>query len=348
MNVTTIGLLMATATSISNVFVDVSRKKILDNQDVISTNFLCKVIATIFYIGAITYLISIDVPLFKFNFGDEKTLPFLGYLFMNTALEATALLLYLKALQVSPLSVCAPFMAFTPIFLIPTGYLMIGELPTYAKLVGVVLIVIGSLAMHRKLFAIGWMEPLKALIRERGSRYTMIVAGIFALTNPLDKQLVSMSHAFTLAMLKGIIYVIFFGLLATYKGLDWKKLWRSARKWIILTGALESVVLLFQFTSHNYIDVVITISLKRAGVVLAVLMGWLIFRERDIKDKVMASCVMVTGALMFYVPMTLNESLTLAAVAIAAMFIFFFLTRDSQPQIAEDGSVKTEPAKAER
>jgi uncharacterized membrane protein len=344
MTLTTIGLLMATATSISNVFVDVARKKILDSQDVISTNFLCKVFATVFYIGAIIYLVSIQTPLIKFNFGqDPQTLPFLIYLFLNTALEATALLLYLKALQVSPLSMCTPFLAFTPIFLIPTGAIMIGELPTYPKLIGVIMIVIGSLAMHRKLFALGWAEPFKALIRERGSRYMMIVACIFSLTNPLDKQLVSMSHAFTLAALKGIIYVIFFGSLTLYKRLDWKRVWSSAPKWIVITGALESLVLLLQFTSHNYIDVVITISLKRAGIVLAVIMGWLIFKERDIQDKVMASCVMVTGALMFYVPMSINQAAMLAAAAIVAMIIFMFFTRENLEK-DQDTGLKPEPA----
>jgi uncharacterized membrane protein YdcZ (DUF606 family) len=202
---------------------------------------------------------------------------------------------------------------------------MIGELPTYPKLIGVIMIVIGSLAMHRKLFALGWAEPFKALIRERGSRYMMIVACIFSLTNPLDKQLVSMSHAFTLAALKGIIYVIFFGSLTLYKRLDWKRVWSSAPKWIVITGALESLVLLLQFTSHNYID------------------GWLIFKERDIQDKVMASCVMVTGALMFYVPMSINQAAMLAAAAIVAMIIFMFFTRENLEK-DQDTGLKPEPA----
>jgi drug/metabolite transporter (DMT)-like permease len=343
MTLTSIGLLMATATSVSNVFVDVARKKILDSQDVISTNFLCKVAATFFYTFAIIYLLSNNTPLIKFNFGqDSKTIYFLLYLFMNTALEATALLLYLKALQVSPLSMCTPFLAFTPIFLIPTGAIMIGELPTYPKLLGVVMIVIGSLAMHRKLFALGWAEPIKALIRERGSRYMMIVACIFSLTNPLDKQLVTMSHAFTLAALKGIIYVLFFGSLIMIKRLDWRRVWTSAPKWIVITGALEAIVLLLQFTSHNYIDVVITISLKRAGIVLAVLMGWLIFKERDIQDKLIASCVMVTGALMFYIPISLGAAALLALAVVIGMFVFFFFTPEKQKV-----ELKPEPAQVD-
>ncbi|MEO6725597.1 MAG: hypothetical protein ABIU20_02170 [Blastocatellia bacterium] len=36
---------------------------------------------------------------------------------------------------------------------------------------------------------------------------------------------------------------------------------------------------MLQFASHNYIAVVITISLKRAGIVLAVLMRWLVFQR---------------------------------------------------------------------
>jgi len=52
-------------------------------------------------------------------------------------------------------------------------------------------------------------------------------------------------------------------------------------QWIVLAGVLEAVALIFQLASHNYIQVVITISVKRAGIILTVLLGWLVFREKD-------------------------------------------------------------------
>src|SRR5581483_11120735 len=93
------------------------------------------------------------------------------YLCIDVLLVSIANILYFRALQVSPLSLCIPFLAFTPIFLIPTGFVMLRELPAAVKLFGVVLVVVGSVLMHRRLFALGWYAPFKAIVQERGSRY---------------------------------------------------------------------------------------------------------------------------------------------------------------------------------
>ena len=44
-------------------------------------------------------------------------------------LEVTAFILYIRALKESPLSLTIPFLAFTPVFLIVTSFLILGELP---------------------------------------------------------------------------------------------------------------------------------------------------------------------------------------------------------------------------
>ena len=54
---------------------------------------------------------------------------------------------------------------------------------------------------------------------------------------------------------------------------------RTVPGWTVLAGVLEAVGLL-QSSSHNYIAVVYTISIKRAGIVLVILVGWLVFRRK--------------------------------------------------------------------
>ena len=163
---------------------------------------------------------------------------FLIYLLVDMARIACATLLYFRALQVSPLSLCIPFIAFTPLFLIPSGYVLLGELPSVVKLLGVVLVVTGSLLMHRQLFAVGWLEPLKAVVRERGSRYMLMVAFIFSLTNPLDVKLVRMSDAYTLAFSYGVMLCLVFAGLAFARRAEWRPVMRAAPFWVVMAGAL--------------------------------------------------------------------------------------------------------------
>ena len=61
--------------------------------------------------------------------------------------------------------------------------------------------------------------------------------------------------------------------------------------------------------------------------VLVILVGWLVFKERGIGDKLIAASVMVVGVLILYLPVTLSQGITLGAGALAAMAFAFYLTR---------------------
>ena len=343
-----IGLLFATGTSVTNVITDVTRKKALEGHDLFAALFSIKTFAALGYACVFGFLllsgrqvaIKDDGPIFGIaGLAFPPLATFLIYLAMDMALITVANLLYFRALQVSPLSLCMPFITFTPLFLIPSGYVLLRELPSTVKLIGVVLVVVGSLVMHRQLFAVSWAEPFKAIVRERGSRYMLIVAFIFSISNPLDAKLVRMSDTLFFSFSYGLAMSLIFAVLALARRADWRQVMRSVPLWIVLAGVLESVVNMLQFASHNYIAVVITISLKRAGVVLAVLMGWLIFKEREITDKLIAATVMVSGALMFYLPMNMTQSLTLTGFVLVGMSIALYLTR-------KRNSVVLEPATA--
>ena len=172
------GLLLAAVMSVTNVFTDVARKRALDKRDLIPATFWIRVaVAAVFTIvllvrvlwGA-TIAIRDSGPLFGIAALHPAPIPaFLVYLVLDVGLITCVMWLYFRALQISPLSLCIPFLAFTPVFLIPTGFVLLGEVPSPLKLFGVVLIVVGSLVMHRRLFAEGWLAPVKAVIREKGS-----------------------------------------------------------------------------------------------------------------------------------------------------------------------------------
>jgi len=86
------------------------------------------------------------------------------------------------------------------------------------------------------------------------------------------------------------------------------------------------------------IAVAIIISLKRAGIVPAVLMGWLVFKERDITDKLIAAAVMAAGALMCYLPMSLAQSLMVTSLVTMGMIVALYFTRR---RLAESVAVVT-------
>src|SRR5262245_21206049 len=158
----TVGLLMAGATSISNVVKDISAKKVVDHHELVASTFWIRFFAAVACVVALgAHTLMGTAPRFR-DAGGELfgcvglqigPLPtYLIYLSIEVLLVAFSTLLYFRALQVTPISLCMPYISFTPVFLIVTGNVMLGELPAAEKLIGVVMIFIGSIAMHRLLF----------------------------------------------------------------------------------------------------------------------------------------------------------------------------------------------------
>ena len=352
------GLMIAGLMSASNIFTDVARKKSVQKHPLIPATFWCQVSAAVIFGIALLFRFWSGEPtvvrdggnLFGFAGLHFAPIPtYFIYLLVDVLLVSAANVLYFLALQVSPLSLCVPFLAFTPIFLIPTGFVMLGELPPAVKLLGVLLVVLGSALMHRRLFALGWMAPLKAVITEKGSRYMLTVAFIFSITNPLEKKLVLMTDVYTQAFAFGIGLCVFFFVLTLVRKESFALGLRQNIFWTSAAGIMDGISLLLQFASYHYIDVVIAVSIKRAGIVLAVFLGWLFFRERGISDKVIASSVMLAGVLIIYLPVTNLQGLAVVAITVFSAAIALYLTREPVPAAtALTNELKPATSKADR
>jgi uncharacterized membrane protein len=122
----------------------------------------------------------------------------------------------------------------------------------------------------------------------------------------------------------GVGLVFSFYLLSRSQKADFAAAARGNVKWIALAGLFDAVSLLFQLASYAYLVVPITVSIKRAGIVLSVFAGWLFFRERGITDKVIASTVMFCGVLILYLPLDLTQALVIVAVTLTGMSIAFY------------------------
>ena len=361
-----LGLVLACFGSVFNVLTDASRKKILDRQyDAAVIGFWCKVVALGFYLLALAVVIAcgfgLQLPPIGAALKISPSLAFMLYLMLNALLEGTAILLNYRALQVSPLSFCVPFLALTPVFLLPIGKFFLHEQIVGGMIVGVFIVVIGSLVINRQLFANGWLEPAKEILRQKGSRYMMLVAFLLATTAALDKWFVTsggdaafgerLSRSFTLSIGKSVMLALFFVGLAWWRLREnknsseivapenvWTQPWRDVPQWILLAAFFEGIVLVLQLLAVQFTVAAIVISIKRSGILLACAVGWFMFKERGITDRVIGSCVMIAGVVIFFLTrpnaqgtslINFTGALGVATLALIGMGIALYLTRNS-------------------
>ena len=92
----------------------------------------------------------------------------------------------------SPLSLTVPFMAFTPVFVLGTGFLYLGERPSAWGCLGVLVTVVGGYMLYADEKG-GVLAPFRAILRERGSMLMLAAAMVWSVASVMGKQLILLS-----------------------------------------------------------------------------------------------------------------------------------------------------------
>ncbi|MFP3982100.1 MAG: EamA family transporter [Desulfurivibrionaceae bacterium] len=220
-------------------------------------------------------------------------------------LEILAMWLYMSAIRDSPLYLTLPYLAFTPVFNILTGYLVLAERVSWTGSAGIILVVAGAYSLNLKQTSFmgwrSWLLPFTAIFRERGSRLMMGVALIYSLTSVLGKH--AMSYATPLSF--GPFYFVLIGCVMIVVSLAVRREQiRSGpdllRRWpgLFLVGGFLAVMVITHFTAIAQVEVAYFISLKRSSLLFGILYGALFFGERSVARHFLAGGLMVAGIIL--------------------------------------------------
>jgi drug/metabolite transporter (DMT)-like permease len=218
-------------------------------------------------------------------------------------LEITAYYLYLTAIQIAPLSLTIPFMAFTPVFTILTAWIFLGETVSLRGLVGIVLVCSGGYVLQADQLRFGLIAPVKAAFLNRGPRYMILVALIYSVTSTLGKVGVQITaplwFGFIYMGLLSVIFTVIQGFRMKY-GKPALHLKGRYGLWAGLGGLTMALMMAFHYLAIEKAPVSYMISIKRTSLLFAVLYGWIIFKEELIAFRLAGGMVMVGGIFFIY------------------------------------------------
>jgi uncharacterized membrane protein len=293
---------LALATALFESLKDVFSKRSLSSVDPYTTSFALRLTS---FVLLAPILLFIEWPEWNWT---------LFYALMSGAsLNVAATILYMKALQEGDLSLTVPFVTFTPLFLLLTSPILVGEFPNIWGLIGVLLIVVGSYAMNVQRAQRDIWAPFRALWDQPGPRYMMGVALIWSVTSNIDK--IGVQHSsplFWAIAASGVIGLMLWPITAfkqTREGTDldinrWilpiRKLLGSARHlWLI--GLFTGLTLITQMMALELTLVAYVIAIKRTSAVLAVLWGIWLFKEEAGSQRLTGAILMVVGVVFITV-----------------------------------------------
>lgn len=215
----------------------------------------------------------------------------------NSLLYVGSTFLFLKALQISKLSVSLPMLSFTPFFLLFLSYATLGEVPTIPGLIGILMIVLGAYVINIKLEK-GFFEPFKSLFKAKGSFYVIIVAFIWSITSILFKKGIILSgpvyYNFLVYLISSVLLLPFMFFNAKNKLSEIKINFRLLLFLGIFSG-LMNVTASYAMASAI---VPYVISLKRSSLIFSIFMGYFFFDEKNIGKSVIGTLIMIIGGVL--------------------------------------------------
>jgi drug/metabolite transporter (DMT)-like permease len=208
-------------------------------------------------------------------------------------LEITALILYVKAIRLSPLSLTIPFMAFSPVFIIFIAFLILGEWPDRSGMAGILLIAAGAYLLNASASRYGPLGPIKAIFKEPGSVLMIVVALIYSITSTLGKVAVQHSNPVFFGFFYPLVLTIPLTIVVVLKGKLTEVVSRPSA--FVPIGLCTAVMIITHFIAISLTDVAYMISIKRTSLIFSVLYGKFLFKEEKIKERLLGSVVMMAG-----------------------------------------------------
>lgn len=227
---------------------------------------------------------------------------FITALVISGAINALATPLIVVALQRSDLSLVAPVTSLTPVFMIGTGVVVLGEMPGPAGVFGILVIVAGAYLLSVSERHLGLLAPFRALMRDPGTRVMLLVAFLYSISASYDKVGTAASSPLAWAASIHTVTAVVLGPLVVWR-------WRARRAsgdastaasftptpLILLAGVVTAVGAAAQMTAIMLTLAAYVIAVKRTSTLFGVLLGRSVFGEGRTGERLLGAAVMLAG-----------------------------------------------------
>ena len=221
-------------------------------------------------------------------------------LLVGGGLNILAFTLYFRAIKTADLSLTVPLVTLTPLFLLVTSPIIVGEWPTGLDAVGVVLLITGSYVLNLKPSEGFTLAPLQAITANAGSRTMVCVAFLWSITSNFDKvgtlNSSSLFWGMSLFTTVALGMVPFVAQRILQKGLqNVVSPLRVQAKFVLLAGIFIAIGVSLQFAALTMAPVAQVIAVKRMSALISVGFGYFLFGETDLRERLLGASIMVSG-----------------------------------------------------
>lgn len=197
-----------------------------------------------------------------------------------------------EALKYGKLSILGPINSYKAIVGMIFAIFLLGEFPNILGLIGVVLIILGSYFIFDTL---NFLE----IFNKKEVRYRFYALIFSAIEAVFIKKVILLSSV-PISVIVSFILGAFFSylILAKDKIKPIKTPQKSVLIFYILSALSFGLMTITTAYIFKHIDVAYALSLFQLSVILNIILGWKIFREKDILKKLIGAFIIITGAII--------------------------------------------------
>jgi uncharacterized membrane protein len=212
----------------------------------------------------------------------------------SSLLNALTTILFIRAVKDSPLSLTLPIVNMTPVFLLITSPLMIGEFPKPIGLVGILSTIIGAYILNLSKSVHGIFEPFFSIWKEPGPRLMLLVAFIWSITSNIQKIGVKNSNPILVAFAEACIILILLTIILLFKKISFKRISQNSFA-LAPIGIASGLSIIFQMIAISMAIVPNVLTVKRTSTLFGTLWGKIFFKEKNIQERLIGTIIMLLG-----------------------------------------------------
>ncbi len=207
------------------------------------------------------------------------------------------------ALQVTPLSIVAPFLSLTPLFLFISGWLILGEVITLNRAFAIIVIITGCVLIQIPILKKDTNIKPGSI---HGVLMALAVSFLWSISAAFEKIAVSNSSVFTYAFLIHLLLGLYFLLKFKGRKVFIKSATAQFRKRpytvLIMLAFTTALMAYTQYTAITLTSVTSVIAIKRAGVLVSTLIGFIYFKEKNYASTISGTLVILAGIYALSLP----------------------------------------------
>lgn len=229
------------------------------------------------------------------------SLKFYELILISSIIDILAAISALYAIKISPISLISPISSFNPVFTTIIAALIIREILSPVKLLGILIVVVGAYLLNAFDIKGGFLMPFKKLLTNRGILLFLLANLLWAVTPVFQKQAIFETNprmpifpSFFEAAIITLIFLPIVFIKTKNKTLQLKNNW----KFFIPLTIFGPLAQWAAFTAFSVAPLGLVTSIFKLSVLFTILWGFLFFKEERIWERLLGAGVMISGTFL--------------------------------------------------